>query len=237
MYKGKKILSIIIARGGSKRLPNKNTRNMDGKPLIAHVVRATVGSKYSDKVIISTDSPKIARIAKKYGAEVPFLRPAELATDTSTALSVLQHAVRFCSAHGFVPDVIVFTKPTSPLVLSEDIDGTIEKMFKTKTTSCFSASEIGERPEWMYVIKKGQSRLFLNNQKTLQMRSQDFPKIYRINGAVYAMTRNVLMKKNQFIDKKPSMFIMPRERSVDIDELVDFKIAEALLRSQKHESS
>jgi N-acylneuraminate cytidylyltransferase/CMP-N,N'-diacetyllegionaminic acid synthase len=230
MYKGKKIMIIIIARGGSKRLPDKNTKRLYGKPLIGHVIKAALGSKHKDRVVVSTDSKEIAKIARKYGAEVPFLRPASLATNTAKAVSVLQHAVSFFSSRNFNPDIVVFTKPTSPLVLPEDIDGTIEEMFKTKTDSCFSACAIGERPEWMYAIKKGRPILFSGDAKALQIRHQDLPKLYRINGAVYVMKKEILMKKNKFIGDNPSIFMMSRERSVDIDEQIDFQLAEALMR-------
>lgn len=229
MLKGKKILIIVPARGGSKRLPNKNINPLNGRPLISYAIAAALASNHRDRVVVSTDSPEIARVAKKCGAKVPFLRPAELATDTVSLVPALQHAVRHCASTGFHPDIVLRVSPTSPLVLPEHIDGAIETMLKTKTTSCFSACEIGERPEWMYGIRRGKPFLFLGKEKALRTRSQDLPELYRTNGAVGVFEVDVLMKQNRIYSDNSSIFIMPRERSIDIDEQVDFIIAEALM--------
>ncbi len=228
MFKNRKILIIIPARGGSKRIPHKNIKIFNGRPLIAHAINAALRSKYWDKIIVSTDSPAIARIARKYGAEVPFTRPAHLATDTASSASVLKHAVSFYSSGEFSPDVIVLIQPTSPLVLPEHINGVIRKMFSDKTSSCFSACEIAERPEWMYKIRGGRPTRFLNLKHGRSKRSQDLPRLFRVNGAVYAVEKELLMKKGKIIGHHPSIFIMPRENSIDIDEPVDLKMAEAL---------
>lgn len=229
MFKGNKILIIVPARGGSRRLPNKNIRPLNGKPLISYAIAAALASKHRDKVVVSTDSPKIARAAEACGAEVPFLRPAELATDTASLVPALQHAVRHCVSTGFHPDIVLRVSPTSPLVLPEYIDGAIEIMLKTRTTSCFSACEIGERPEWMYGLRRGRPFLFLGKEEALRTRSQDLPRLYRTNGAVGVFKVDVLMKQNRIYGDNPSIFIMPRERSVDIDEQIDFIVAEALM--------
>lgn len=229
MLKRRKVLIVVPARGGSKRLPDKNLLPLQGKPLLAHALGAALASRHGDRVIVSTDSPRIARAARKYGAEVPFLRPAALATDLAPLVPTLQHAVRYCIEAGFQPDIVVKVSPTSPLVLPEDIDGAIEAMVKAGTTSCFSACVIGERPEWMYGIRRGRPFLFLGKEGALRTRSQDLPELYRTNGAVGVVTTDVLMKENRIYGDRPSMFIMPRERSIDIDERIDFTFAEALL--------
>ena len=232
MYKGKKIIAIIPARCGSKRLPGKNIKKLNGKPMISYAIRAALLSEYVDKVIVATDDRKIPEVAKKWEAEVPCLRPAELATDTARPEHVLQHAVGYLSSNGFNADVIVLIQPTSPFVLAGDIDGAIKKMFETKAGSCIGVCEISERPEWMYQIKRKTPFLFLSGSGT-KKRSQELPKLYKINGAVYVVKREVLMNKNKIIDDNSDIFIMPRERSVDIDELIDFKLAEALLHHSK----
>lgn len=229
MVKGRKVLIVVPARGGSRRLPNKNLLPLHGKPLLAHALGAALASRHRDRVIVSTDSPKIARTARKYGADVPFLRPAALATDLAPLVPTLQHAARYCIGAGFHPDIVVKVSPTSPLVLPEDIDEAIETLLRTRTTSCFSACAISERPEWMYGIRRGRPFLFLGKEEALRTRSQDLPELYRTNGAVGVVTTDVLMKQNRLYGDRPSMFIMPRERSIDIDERIDFTFAEALL--------
>src|SRR3989338_3213 len=114
MYKNKKILAIVPARGGSKRLPRKNIKKLNGKPMISYAIKAALLSDYIDRIIVSTDDPIIAKISEKYGAEVPFIRPAELATDTARPEHVLQHAVAYFSSNGFDADLIVLIQPSSP---------------------------------------------------------------------------------------------------------------------------
>lgn len=231
-YREKKILVIIPARGGSKRLPGKNIKKIGEKPMIAHAILAAKKSKYVDRIVVSTDDPTIAKVAKKYGAEVPFIRPAELASDTAPTLPVLQHAVVYIERRDdFKPDLVVLIQPTNPLVKSEDIDGAIEKIISTKTNSCFTVSEISQRPEWMYRMDSKRAKLFLNEDNGPTKRSQDLPRLAIINGTVYVTKYDTLMKKGLIRDDtNTSIYLMPRERSVDIDDLVDFKIAGALIK-------
>ena len=226
-----KVIAIIPARGGSKRLPRKNIRPLNGKPMIAYAIRAALGAKGVDRVIVSTDDKEIAAIAKKYGAEIPFLRPMELATDTATTVSVLQNAVNWLKEKvDYEVDIVILIQPTSPLVLPEDIDQAIEKLQATGANSCLSVCEIRERPEWMYEFVDGKVRPYLALE-TREIRTQDLKKLYRINGAVYAIKKDFLMKNGRVIDDKSmEAIIMPPERSVDIDELQDFLLAEILMK-------
>lgn len=230
MYKNKKIIAVIPARGGSKRIPRKNIKLLAGKPLIVYAIETALKSSYLDRVIVSTEDKEIAGVAKKYGAEIPFMRPMELATDTATSLSVLQHAVRFLEKNeNYKPDLIVLIQPTSPLILPEDIDKTIEQAVESNSNSCTTLCEIKERPEWMYLIGKNRTRIFLK-QKIQKARIQDLPKIFRLNGAVYVIKRDILMRKNKILDNANlAAVIMPKERSIDIDEPIDFEITEFLM--------
>lgn len=238
MYQDKKILVVIPARGGSKRLPDKNIKIIGGKPMISHAITAAKKSKYIDRILVSTDDLLISKAAKKFGAEVPFLRPAELATDTTPTLPVLQHAVRYHESEGkFKPDIIVLIQPTNPLVLPSDIDATIEKMASTGTKSCFSVTEINQRPEWMYHLDGKKPKLFLSSKSIKTKRSQDLPKLGIINGTVYVMGYDTLMKKNKIREDNSSLHIMPRERSVDIDDLFDFELAEFLMSRRNGENN
>lgn len=230
MYNNKKILCIIPARGGSKRLPGKNIKLLNGKPLIGYGIAAAKGSQYIDKVIVSTDDEAIALVAREQGADVPFMRPAELASDTAPTLSVLQHAVAFLEEKGEKFNLIVLIQPTVPGVETSDIDATVEKLASTGVKSCITVSSIVDPPEWMYrVDTEGRLQKYIDLPAS---RGQDLEKLYRVNGAVYVTERDTLMKENKIVDNNNcSGVIMPRERSTDIDTPADFAIAEALMKN------
>lgn len=231
MYKGKKILCVIPARGGSKRLPGKNIKLLLGKPLIGYAIAAAKNSKYIDRIIVSTDSEDIAAVAKQEGADVPFLRPAELATDTATIVPAYQHAVTAVEA-GTPYDLVVLVQPTVPGVLAKDIDAAIEKIIEAGTRSCITTCEIIDRPEFMYRV--GEGGMLTPYTDVPAGRTQDMKPLYRVNGAVYVTERNTLMDKGLIIDNQSCAgVLMPRERSMDIDTELDFTVAEAVLRSQK----
>ena len=229
MYNNKKILCIIPARGGSKRLPGKNSKPLLGKPLIGYAIAAAKESKYVDTVVVSTDDEAIAAVARNCGAEVPFMRPAELATDTARTIPVLQHAVSYYESKGEVFDLIVLIQPTSPGVLAEDVDAAIEKLLQSGANSCVSICEITDRPELMYrLADDGHITPYVGGSEA---RSQDMPPLYRLNGAVYVTPRDTLMKENKiYDDQKGTAILMPRERSIDIDTPTDFALAETLMR-------
>lgn len=226
-----KIIAVILARGGSKRVPRKNIKLLAGKPLIAYSIQAAVQSKYLDRVIVSTDDVEIADVAKQFGADVPFLRPDELANDTATSLIALQHAVKFIENNENDKfDLVVLIQATSPLILSEDVDKTIEKSIETNHNSCTTVCEISERPEWMYIIKNNHAQLLIQ-QKDQETRTQLLPKVYRLTGAVYVIKRDTLMEKGKILDNNDlSVVIIPKERSIDISDFHDFIIAEALIK-------
>lgn len=233
MYKNKKILAVIPARLGSKRVPKKNIKILAGEPLIAYTIKSALKSKLLDRIIVSTNDKKIAEIAKKYGAEVPFLRPFSLAKDETQTLPAIQHAVSYLKkSEGYIMDIIVVIQPTSPLVIAQDIDDAIKKMINKNTNSCITVCEVSERPEWMYFVKNDKFKPLLKPVLNKKQQKQDLPKIYIANGAVYATKRDALMKDNKIVDKNNlTTLIMPRERSIDIDEPIDFKIAEALIKN------
>ena len=231
MYKDKKILCIIPARGGSKRLPGKNVKPLNGVPLIGYAIKAAKGSPYIDRVIVSTDDESIASVSLEQGAEVPFMRPAELANDTAPTLPVLQHAVKHFEDVGEKFDLIVLIQPTVPGVESGDVDAAIEKLVNTGANSCVSICDVIDRPEWMYRLGTGERiKPYVENAP---VRSQDMEKLYRLNGAVYVTLHDVLMEKDRIYDNDDCAYIlMPRERSTDIDTPLDFSIAELLAKKQ-----
>jgi CMP-N-acetylneuraminic acid synthetase len=222
------VIGVIHARGGSKRIPLKNIKLLAGRPLISYMVEAAVESRLLDRVIVSTDHPDIARIAREYGAEVPFMRPTDLAEDVASEL-VTQHAVQFVEAEGYPVKIVLTMQPTTPFCTSEDIDACIARMLETDLDTVFTACEIHERPEWMYRLN---GALALPFTGTLVQGdagiSQKLPRLYIPNGAVWATRRSVLMEQNLITGPHSGIVIMSRERSVDIDEPVDFVTAEAM---------
>lgn len=228
MYKKNKILCIIPARGGSKSIPGKNIKLLCGKPLISYAINAARSSKYVDRTVVSTDDKEIARVAKKYKAEVPFIRPAELATDEAPMLPVIQHALGYLiEREAYTPDVVVLIHLTSPFVLPEDLDSAIEKLFKSKSNSCVTICPVKERPEFMFLPSM---KLFMDTRyKTA--RRQELKPLFLLSGAANITRIKVLMEKNKFLDFNSLCGVeIPIERSIDIDEPLDFIIAEAIAK-------
>ena len=225
-----KTVAIIHARGGSKRIPLKNIKLLAGKPLISYTIQAALEASQVDRVIVSTDHPDIIRISKECGAEVPFVRPRDISEDVPTEL-VTQHAVQYLQDNeDYAVDIAVTMQPTTPFCLPEDIDGCIERLKNSDVDCVFSANEIHERPEWMFSVDQDfNARSFL---KTILQGdvgvSQTLPKLYVPNGGIYATWKESLFRLNSVYGNKVKLWVMPRERSVDIDEPIDFQIAEAL---------
>ena len=222
------ILGVIHARGGSKRIPLKNIKPLAGQPLIAYMVEAAMECRLLDRLIVSTDHPEIARIAKEYGAEVPFMRPADLAEDVASEL-VTQHAVRFVEAEGYPVRIVLTMQPTTPFCTAEDIDACITKMLDSDLDTVFTACPVHERPEWMYRMEEDRAvpytgRLVQGDAGI----SQKLPALYIPNGAVWATRRDVLMNRGLITGPNSGLVVMSRERSVDIDDPVDFVTAEAI---------
>lgn len=227
------VLGIIPARGGSKVVPNKNIRILAGKPLIAWTIEAGLKAKTLDRIIVSTDDKKIAKISREYGAEVPFIRPKILASDSTPTLLALQHAVRYLEKkEDYSPDIIVTLQPTSPLRDETDIDKAVRRLMETGADSVVSLCETEYSPYWMKKLKKDKVYPFVKTKKEYNRR-QDLPKVYRVNGAVYVTRRDVLMKDGKVLGKDARALIMPKEKSVDIDTMLDFKLAELLIKERE----
>lgn len=224
-----RIVGIIPARSGSKGIPDKNIRNLAGKPLIAHTIESAINSKLISRLIVSTDAENIAEISRKYGAEAPFLRPIELAQDDIPTLPVLQHAIRFLEKkQGYKPDIIVSLQPTSPLRKTQHIDKAIKKLIETDADSIVSLCEVEHSPYWMKRINGDRVFDFVEGSEKYARR-QDLPKVYRVNGAVYVTRYNVLMNQNRILGNDTRAIIMDKEDSIDIDDELDFKLAELIL--------
>lgn len=220
------ILAVIPARGGSKSVPRKNVRDVAGKPLIAHTIEAALKSKV-DRVVVSTDDPEIARVAKEYGAEVPFMRPAELARDEVVTERPIMHAVQFVEEHGYRPDIVVQLFPTNPLRTVRDIDLTIQKLIETGADAVITVNPVTEHPNWM--LKLDGDRVRRISAKPIGQR-QDQEKLYLLNAAVIATKRDVMMNEEDIFKKDCRAIVIDRERAVDVNTEFDVVVADALLR-------
>lgn len=228
------ILGVIGARGGSKGFPGKNLRLLRGVPLIVHTIRAAQESRLLSDFIVSTDDPKIAEVARSYGADVPFLRPAELATDEASPWHVVRHAVREWEdrTHWQI-SAVVLLQPTSPLRNGGDIDLCIQRFREMDADICATAAVSHDSPYFNMVEIAPDSGPFAR-PCSFFMRDhlcrQDAPAVYALNGAVFVVKRSVLMTlENHFRVERFAVVEMPRRRSLDIDSAEDLELAEWLL--------
>jgi len=225
MYKDKTFLAIIPARGGSKRLPRKNILNLCGKPLISYSIEAGLKSKYIDKVVVSSDDDEILEIAQKFGAKT-IKRPPDLANDTSTTFDAIKHTIDNLEKY----DYIVLLQATSPLRTAKHINEAIELLEEKNANAVVSVCQMEHSPLWSNVLPKdGNMKDFLKDE-VLNKRAQDLEKYYRLNGAIYiCKTKKFLENKGFFLKENIFAYIMDRKNSVDIDEEIDFKLAEVLV--------
>lgn len=224
MIDGFRILGLIPARAGSKGIIGKNTIDLAGKPLIAYTIEAAINSHYIDNVIVSTDGEHIAEVAKAYGAAVPFLRPAEYASDTAKTIDVLLHALNELSAHGEQYQILCLLQPTSPLRTSEDIDKAIECFVAHGQRGLVSVSEATDHPLLLRSIEtSGVLKSLLDKNSTC--RRQDMPSFYRVNGAIYLNQVSELNPEISLNDN-PIPFILDKTHAIDIDDILDLKVAE-----------
>lgn len=226
-----KIIAIIPARGGSKGIPQKNIRLLAGKPLIAYTVDYALKSKYIDTVVVSTEDQEIAAISYKYGAEI-IKRPAILAQDDSPTIDAVLHVLEALKIQNEEQNVVVLLQPTSPLRNSEDIDSAIDLFLKNECDSIISVCESEHPPYWAYKIDDHYLKPIMGND-FLKKRRQELPKSYMPNGAIYISTVGVLNKYKSFNSSRRLPYLMPAIRSVDIDNELDFIVAESIINISK----
>lgn len=229
MKKKLNIICIITARSGSKGLKNKNIRKLKGLPLLAHTIIAAKKSKVFNRVILSTDSKLYANIGLKFGAEVPFIRPRKLATSTAHHPDVVNHAVKFLEKKEKIKfDYIMMLQPTSPYRNAKHIDEAIKKFLKEKNDSLISIKKQDYPPWWMFILDKSKLGQFLKfkNKNVFNLERQEFPKLFRPNGAIYISKRKVLYKGNLINPKSCGYYLMNDRSSIDIDNIIDLKVAE-----------
>lgn len=230
----KRILAIIPARGGSKGIPRKNIKNLNGKPLIAYTIEEAKKSKYIDRIVVSTEDEEIASVSKKFGAEIPYLRPVELAKDDSPTVDCVIHMVNWLKEkEKYVPDYVCLLQCTSPLRTFEDIDGTIKKAIELKDfDGVVSVCESEVNPYWTNIFEGNKLKYFIKEGKGIKRR-QDLPKIYKINGAVYVVRTNELVDNKTLEPECLAGFVMENDKSIDIDSIKDFIMAELMMKSKE----
>ncbi len=223
MIAGKRVLAIIPARGGSKGLPGKNVRVVGNKPLIKWTIEAALAASRVDRVIVSSDDDAIIAVATNAGADVPFRRPAHLATDSAAAIDVVLHALDEVPGY----DLVILLQPTSPLRISDDIDRAIESCVEAGAPACVSVSEVEQSPYWMFQLDEGNHLRPLLGKVHIASRRQELPRIHILNGAIYVANCTWLRQTRAFVSPETVAYVMPCDRAVDIDTFADLAAAEA----------
>lgn len=231
MINNKSILAVIPARGGSKGVPHKNIRRLNCKPLISYAIEEAKKSRYIDKLIVSTEDGKIAALSKEFGAEVPFLRPSELALDSTPGIDPLLHAVNWFRDKGCNFDYIMCLQCTSPFRKYFQIDEAVEILIEKNADSIISVCESKITPYWMKKIEDGKLKDFLDDH-IFYARRQDTPKTYRLNGAIYMAKIKILLDSKNWHTENTIPYIMDDISSMDIDNMLDFKFAEFLMKEK-----
>lgn len=221
MIDGLSILAVVTARGGSRRVPGKNVRDVGGRPLIAWTIGQGAASRLVDRLIVSTDDEEIMRVAREAGAEVPFRRPKSLAKDDTPGVDPVLHALD--ALPGF--DIAVLLQPTSPLRAAQDIDACIERCAQPGIDACVSVAPLAKPLDWTYYIAA-------DGKMTPVKEGRDGPEACVLNGAVYAARVPCLRANRSFVTPQTVAYRMPRERSLDVDTEEDFALLEMIMKRQ-----
>lgn len=229
MIEGESVLAVIVARGGSKGLPGKNLRPLGGKPMLAWSIAAAQASRHIDRLILSSDDSEIVEAARAFGCEVPFLRPAALASDHVAAGPVLVHAIDSLDARY---DWLVLLQATSPLRLGSDIDDCLQLAQRQRSPAVISVTPAGKPPHWMmWLDTSGHMRRIVDPPEDAEVHARQLlPQAVVPNGAVYAARTEWFLERGTFYAPETLALVMPPERSVDVDTLLDFMLAEVIVQ-------
>ncbi len=228
-----RVLGLVPARGGSKGVPRKNIKLLNGKPLLAYTAEAALGAKRLARVILSTDDAEIADVGQSCGLEVPFMRPAELAQDHTPTLPVVQHALRWLEEHGEHYDAICLLQPTSPLRCAADVDACIDLLAERQADAVVTILPVPleYNPHWVY-FQDSTGALHLSTGETTPIpRRQDLPLAYHREGSIYVTRRVVIMEQNSFYGSHLLGYPVDPQRCVNIDDAHDWARAELLCRT------
>ncbi len=229
MIYDKTVLAIVMARGGSKGISRKNLRLVGEKPMLAWTIAAARESHFIDRTILSSEDSEIISVARQLGCEVPFVRPAEFALDETSAMDVVRHAI---AALKKTYDFIVLLQPTSPLRTGADIDGCLMMCHEKTAPAAVSVVEADKNPHWMYSVDNDLRLRPLIASEKRPTRRQCMPSYYALNGAVFVARTEWLVKAGDFVGPETVAYIMPADRSVDVDTERDLWMANALIRKQ-----
>lgn len=225
-----RLVAVIPARGGSKRLPRKNLLPFAGKPLLQWTIEAAQRSAAFHEIVLSSDDEEILSLGRKLGVTA-VQRPAQLAADDTSTIDVLRHLIDYFQRHGSKTfDALCLLQPTSPLRDSTDIQNAIKKFYAVNAESLISVCQVDHSPLWCNTLE-GDERMdnFLSSE-IINKRSQDLPTYYRLNGAIYVSTLENILKHGSFFTENSYAFKMSREKSIDIDDEMDFIVAETLFK-------
>ena len=225
-------IAIITARSGSKGLPDKNIKPLCGIPLIAYSINAAIESACFEKVFVSTDSPRYAAIASKYGADASFLRSERMSSDNAGSWDVVREVLFEFQKQGSEFDHVMLLQPTSPLRTSEDIVNSFRLMQEKQANSIVGVTETDHSPLWSNALPEDLSMDHFRNEEYCDLPRQFLPKYYRVNGAIYLIKTEEL-NKDKMLRYKSYAYVMPRDRSVDIDTELDFAIAELMMKKRR----
>ena len=226
MLRDKTFLAVIPARGGSKRLPRKNVLDLAGKPLIIWTIEAAKNSKYIDHCVVSSDDQEIADVSQRFGADV-LLRPAELATDSASSVDVVLQAIEKEKQNY---DYVILLQPTSPLRTAHHIDEAIELLFEKNADAIVSVCESNHSPLWANTLPDDLSMNGFIREEVEGKRSQDLPKFYQLNGAIYIIATKKLQETQSFVvGSNGYAYIMKSRDSIDIDTDLDFELVNLLI--------
>jgi N-acylneuraminate cytidylyltransferase/CMP-N,N'-diacetyllegionaminic acid synthase len=231
MINGLRVLGFVTARGGSKGLPGKNLRDLCGKPLIAWSIETALRSETIDELVVSTDSQEIADVSRRYGAEVPFLRPSALATDTATSIAVVAHAIDWLRAAGREYDILVLIEPTSPLRETHDVDAAVRQMIDAQAGAIVSVCRAdATHPAFIYRKGAGERLTPYDIELATSPRRQDVEPMFFLEGTVYASKIGTLLERGTFCHEGTVGYEVPKWKSPEVDDIVDFLLIEAIMR-------
>ena len=231
--KQKKILAVILARHGSQSLKHKNTKNFCGKPLICHTFDTLKKTKLFDRIILSSDSKHCINLAKKNKIEAPFIRPKKLATSKASALDAIRHCLEYVLQTDKKYDYVQYVMPTTPLKNVDDFKKGLMLIKKKKADMIISVCESSKPKEWFNTFNINHSlKKIKEYAKNSNKNRQKFKKSYLVNGCIYLAKWDVFFQKKNWFKQKTFALLMPNERSVDIDTIEDFKIAERLYKTR-----
>ncbi len=229
-----KILGLILARSGSKGIKQKNISKLCGKPLIAWTINSALKSKRLTDVILSTDSATIAKIGKKFGADVPFIRPLKFSKDKSPSIDAIEHAIKWLRKKGKNYEFVVLLEPTSPLRDHNDIDLAINKVIKLKAQSLVSVSKaVALHPAYLYKKTKTEKIKPFKTYKKKYIRRQDIEPVYFMEGTIYISKVSTLLKKKTFCHKNTLMYEVPKWKSFEIDDSLDLILVRAIIQNKQ----